>query len=86
MSIDRTAWEKAIREAREARVQPSTAVSTGEFATLMELSREHAHRLLRELVEAGRAIRTKKQILRTDGGVQWVPAYEMIEPKREKKR
>jgi len=78
--ITRDDWLKAVADAEEkSRELPdSDAMTVQEFATLIGKHRIGATERLRTLVAMGKAERTRKKILRTDGVVVTVTAYRLI--------
>lgn len=77
--INRDDWLNALREATEAPLPESNAVSVKEFAALAGIKCCHAARKrLLGLVELGKARKTTKQIRRSDGMTITVTAYELV--------
>lgn len=73
--ISRDKWLAALKDAYEAPLPESDAVSIREFAEMTGYGIAHAARQMRLLVSVGKATATTKRIRRSDGAVRSVPAY-----------
>ena len=78
--ISRDAWIAALGNAIQP-VDPD-ALSLSEIAEQFGVCRQTAERRIRQLVKAGRAVRTWKQITMTSGHPRRVPAYKLVVAKR----
>lgn len=73
--IDRDKWLAALKDAASTPLPASNAVTIREFAEITGFNVCHATRKMRQLVEAGKATATRKNIRRSDGAILSVPAY-----------
>lgn len=79
--ITRDLWIKELAAVEQLQLdaQDPRVLTTAEFMELARCQRVTATLKLRKLVEAGKAVHTKKTIRRVDGGIQTVPAYRLLE-------
>lgn len=84
--ITRDDWMAAMREVNEKPLPDANdgAVTTLEFAVLVDVSRSQAYKRLIDLVNAGKAQRCFKLQRRNNGGVVKVPAFKLLKPTKEK--
>ncbi len=76
--ITRDDWLSAIAETSESRAdQDPSLLSYAEFQVLMNVAYGTALRRLRELVAAGRAVRTTKRMVTQDGRLRTVVAFRL---------
>lgn len=76
--INRDAWLQAVKEAAEAPLPETTAMSVQELADQLGICRESMHRKLIALVANGKARKTTKRIRRIDGMAITVTAYDLV--------
>lgn len=74
--ISREEWLRALADIGLPEDDPS-AVTVQEFAAMFELDRQTADRRLKALAAAGKATRTHKRALVSDGSRRWCVAYRL---------
>ena len=79
MIINRDDWLKALEGLRGPIHDDPAALSVAELAELWKMSTHSARRRAEQLVEAGSAQRTQKQVTRTSNGAIMVMAYRLID-------
>lgn len=75
--INREEWLAALKDANEAPLPHSDAVTIREFAELTGYGIAHATRKMRQLVLMEKATPTTKLMRRSNGAVITVPAYRL---------
>lgn len=78
--VDRDAWLTAIRDAQAADLPSSDALTVAELGALLGFKKEAAARRAQMLVAAGKAEKTTKRVMITDGQVRTVTAYRLLTP------
>ena len=78
--ITKDEWLKALAEAGEDDASDDLAITGTEFMAMMGVDRQTARRRLEKLVALGKATRTVKRELLTDGRKVRCVAYRLVQP------
>lgn len=76
--ITRDDWLTAMKEAEDAALPDTDALTVEEFAAVIGMKNHAARKRLRRLVESGKAAQTTKQIRRSDNRVITTTAYRLV--------
>lgn len=76
--ITRDEWLTALHEAGIDAEDDPSALTIMEFGAMFGLRRAASSSRLEKLAESGRAIKTRKRIVRPDGQSLWAVAYRLM--------